>query len=754
MKKHLFVYFFALSAFSIHADGVNLACAPYQTVCVNCPEYQTLIPIEQFSSDTESLDVEADQSEISQDANYHLTGNVKLKSSSYVLSADDVEFSSTNQSTHAKGNVKFQDSTYLITGKTFAANKQNDDLEAVIDSANYQELESNANGSAASITKTANKVIFRDATYSFCPINQNDWQIRAKTIEANLEKNRGIADHATIVFQGFPIFYFPKYSWVLEGRGSGFLPPDYDTYSDPSKKSDTNYKRSYRLRIPYYFNLAPDRDLILAYTYMSSRGSVIDNRYRQLIDRKLIGDEMKDSMFEIESEYLFRDDITKLKRWLVNATTELDISDKTHISTKYNRVSDAEYFKEIKHSDTDLERLLSHLKVTYKDPENHFSSALLTEDEQIVNAGAPAYTRALEGSISKTFNTKNKLPVTVSLVSTKFTHEAPGKDSGVRTHGNVGVTKTLSTKFPVVTTRANVSNTHYELKNKNNINRTVVGAGMDFAFPFISQSELFNAQVIRTITPKISYNYKAKELQGNIPIFDTEDKYDDIMTFADLTSGERYTGLDRITNANDVTLSFISSWVAVDAEKEDLDLLNFRIAQTFYADDEVVSDTTNTNYETRLSHSDIAAGIDIAVNQFVFNTDIQFNPDTSKIVKRTNGVSYKSNPRKFITLAYNDKGTKTSGTIYGAFPLNDSIHLFGGLDKVFSTGVKNKETAGIAYESCCWATRLVHFKEYNGSTYSYSTGIELVFKGLGSTSSSIRKHVQNNIPYYRADLGE
>jgi len=754
MKKHLFVYFFALSAFSIHADGVNLACAPYQTVCVNCPEYQTLIPVEQFSSDTESLDIEADQSEISQDANYHLTGNVKLKSSSYVLSADDVEFSSSTQSTHAKGNVKFQDSTYLITGKTFAANKQNDDLEAVIDSANYQELESNANGSAASITKTANKVIFRDATYSFCPINQNDWQIRAKTIEANLEKNRGIADHATIVFQGFPIFYFPKYSWVLEGRGSGFLPPDYDTYSDPSKKSDTNYKRSYRLRIPYYFNLAPDRDLILAYTYMSSRGSVIDNRYRQLIDRKLIGDEMKDSMFEIESEYLFRDDITKLKRWLVNATTELDISDKTHISTKYNRVSDAEYFKEIKHSDTDLERLLSHLKVTYKDPENHFSSALLTEDEQIVNAGAPAYTRALEGSISKTFNTKNKLPVTVSLVSTKFTHEAPGKDSGVRTHGNVGVTKTLSTKFPVVTTRANVSNTHYELKNKNNINRTVVGAGMDFAFPFISQSELFNAQVIRTITPKISYNYKAKELQGNIPIFDTEDKYDDIMTFADLTSGERYTGLDRITNANDVTLSFISSWVAVDAEKEDLDLLNFRIAQTFYADDEVVSDTTNTNYETRLSHSDIAAGIDIAVNQFVFNTDIQFNPDTSKIVKRTNGVSYKSNPRKFITLAYNDKGTKTSGTIYGAFPLNDSIHLFGGLDKVFSTGVKNKETAGIAYESCCWATRLVHFKEYNGSTYSYSTGIELVFKGLGSTSSSIRKHVQNNIPYYRADLGE
>ena len=760
MKKRLFVYFFALSAFSIQADGVNLTCTPYQTVCVNCPEYQTLFPIEQFSSDSGSLDVEADQSEITRNADYHLTGNVKLKSNSYVLSADDVEFSSVNQSTIAQGNVQFQDATYLITGESFAANKINEDLEAEIQSADYQELKSNANGSAASISKTAKKVIFHDATYSFCPINQNDWQIKAKTIVANLEKNRGIADHSTIVFKGYPIFYFPKYSWVLEGRGSGFLQPEYDTYIEPlytdelSLLYDANYKRSYRLRVPYYFNIAPDKDLTLAYTYMSSRGSIIDNRYRQLLDRKLIGGEMKDSMFDIESEYLFSDDITKLKRWLVNTTTELYISDKTHISTKYNRVSDAEYFKEIKHSDTDLERLLSHLKITYNNQESHLNAELLTEDEQIVNSGTSKYTRAFETSISKSFNTNGSIPIQLDLVSTKFKHDIASKDSGTRIHGNLGITKTLSTKFPVVTTKANVSNTHYKLKNKNNINRTVAGVGIDFAFPLISQRELFNTKTIRTITPKISYNYRAKELQGNIPIFDTEDKYDDIMTFADLTSGERYTGLDRITNANDVTLSFVSNWTALDAEEDDLDLLNFEIAQTFYTDDEVVSDTTNTNYETRLSRSDIAAGIDLAVNQYVFNTDLQFNPGTSKIVKRTNGISYKVSPRKFITLAYNDEGTETSGTIYGAFPLSDSIHLFGGLDKTFSTGIKNKETTGLAYESCCWAFRLAHFKEHTGTYYDYSTGIELVFKGLGSTSSSIRKHIEQNIPYYRANLSE
>ncbi len=41
-----------------------------------------------------------------------------------------------------------------------------------------------------------------------------------------------------------------------------------------------------------------------------------------------------------------------------------------------------------------------------------------------------------------------------------------------------------------------------------------------------------------------------------------------------------------------------------------------KIAQTYYTDDEVVSDSANTNYETRKSYSDIAASIDIAVNDF------------------------------------------------------------------------------------------------------------------------------------------
>ena len=102
-------------------------------------------------------------------------------------------------------------------------------------------------------------------------------------------------------------------------------------------------------------------------------------------------------------------------------------------------------------------------------------------------------------------------------------------------------------------------------------------------------------------------------------------------------------------------------------------------------------------------------------------------------------ISLSPNVDKFISLSHTFVDTKKTYEIYSAYPISDSVHLFWGLDRTTSTGVTNKETSGIAYESCCWAFRLVHFKENSGSTetlknYDYNTGIELILKGLGSSS--------------------
>ena len=749
MKKFLIFLILFVSHFSANANGVNLSCALDQNLCDRCPEYQTLFPLEKFSENLGSLDIEADESEILEDK-YLLSGNVEVNSQNLFLSGNNMEVSSADSSILASGNVKFQDESYLISSDLLSASRDGDNLIATATNAKYQDYSAGlrgANGFTEIIEKTPSTVLLTNSTYSLCPINQNDWLIDADEIELNLEKNRGLADNATLKFYGVPIFYIPKYSWVLSGRGSGFLTPSYSTYNEIDKAED-----HYSLRVPYYFNLAPDRDLLLALNYMSSRRFIYEGKYRQLIAPKISPDH-KDSIYSIEAKYLPEDKITGLKRWLVNFSEELDLSEKIHLSANYYRVSDSKYFEEVDRTNTDTKTLKSSLKYSFTDKDESLSISLLTEDEQVVNAGTPNYTKAIEGSASKIINADSKMPIQLDLVSTRFAHDTVSKESGTRTHGNMGISRELNIQYPKVTPRASIAITNYSLKNNPNINRTIFGSGLNIDFTTQKETSLFGYQVNHQLSPKITYNYKAKKVQGNIPIFDSEDKYDDIISFADLTSGERYTGLDRITNANDITLSLESTYRKVGALDDDKDLLSMKIAQTYYADDEVVSDTANTNYETRLSYSDIAASIEMAVNDFSISSAAQFSPKTSKVVKKENTIAYSPSSRKFVSLSFIDEGTKETEKFYGSYPITDSIHVFGGLDKTTTTGVTNSETSGIAYESCCWSLRVAHFKDSTSSDkYNYGTRMELVLNGLGSTSSSLSKKIERKIPGYSATL--
>ena len=743
---------------------MKLSCTPNDPACANCPEYKALFPIEEFSTTNGSLDIEADQSELIE-GKYILSGNVEVNSEGLFLAADDIKVSPVNNSILAKGEVRFQDSSYLITSDSLSATRDNEDeLIATATNASYQDYSAGlggANGYTEIISKTSTSVILTNSTYSLCPINKNDWLIDANKIELNLLKNRGVADNAIVKFYGVPIFYLPKYSWVLSGRGSGFLTPDYSSYTDEATVADATGKkeRSYSFRIPYYFNLAPDRDLLLALNYMSSRRFIYEGKYRQLIAPK-ISPEHEDSIWSIEAKFLPEDKMTSLKRWLLNFSHEMDINDKTHLSAQYYRVSDSKYFKEIDRTNTNKKTLKSYIKLLYDNEDDNLFASALTEDEQVVNAGAPAYTRALEGTVSKIINKGTTMPITLGLSSTKFAHDTASKESGLRTHGNIGISRELNIKYPKITPRASITITNYSLKNSPNINRTVFGSGLNIDFTIINKTKIFGYEANHRITPLISYNYRAKKVQGNIPIFDTEDKYTDIISFADLTSGERYTGLDRITNANDVTLSLESSYRSFNALDDDKDLLSMRIAQSFFDDSEVVSATSSTDYETRKKYSDIAASIDIALGKYVITNSAQFNPVTSKIVKKENILTYTSSYRKFITISLSKVGTTSEGIkeskkLYGSYPITDSIHFFGGIEKTPSKGITDLETTGLAYESCCWAFRVAHFKEDNGlglGGYNYSTGMELVLTGLGSTSTPLKGKIEGNIPGYEAKL--
>ena len=276
----------------------------------------------------------------------------------HYLSADKVLVSKEDQSSKASGNVKYQDNNFFLTGNELNIKKENDDLIVDVSNARYQEIKTKANGSAKFVRKTPNNAFLEESSYSFCPINNNQWFIKAEKINLDLNNNRAIAKNASLVFYGFPIFYLPRYSWVVQGRGSGFLTPSFNIF-----KESGNEKSDYHLRIPYYFNIAPDKDLILALSYLSNRGAVYEGKYRQIIAPAKSQD---DGLFEFEYQFLNNDHVTNLNRWLLKTSIELDLNEKMHFSMLYNKVSDENYFQEIARSNTSVERLNSYVEFTYQ----------------------------------------------------------------------------------------------------------------------------------------------------------------------------------------------------------------------------------------------------------------------------------------------------------------------------------------------------------------------------------------------------
>ncbi|MBT3195796.1 MAG: LPS-assembly protein LptD, partial [Candidatus Ruthia sp.] len=595
------------------------------------------------------------------------------------------------------------------------------------------------NGQAQQVKNDGTQQVFDDASYSLCPLGNTDWQMKANQITLNSTTNRGVANDVVVEFLGVPVFYTPHHEWVLEGRGSGFLAPTFGRYSE-SDPSDINDSRlgDYKVRIPYYFNIAPDRDFLLTLNQLSSRGSVVEGKYRQLIANNKYLDKGR---FEVEGHYLNEDDITNNKRWLLNSSIDLSINEKTELSLTANRVSDTKYFEEIAHSNTSATALHSHVDLVYADKDQNLNIALFAENEQLVNSGTAAYTRAPEISISKTFTGMDNRQIDLSLVSAKFQHQT-STATGVRTHAQANFSRPITTNAYSLTPKLNLSTTDYALDNAADESRSIYSFGLDSKLFLERETHLFGTDLIQTLTPRLAYNYTPSKANPSVN-FDSADKND---SYEGLFSGQQFTGIDIINKANDFTFGLESDFI--DEETGDT-YLSLKSAQSFYGD------AISPNGADR-KYSDIALSADFGLNDFTFNNVLQYDPETNKIDKRDSSVSYILNPRKFLTLAHHyDRANSDPKSIelYGAYPLTPQVHVFAGINRsqnqITNNWTTSKETTGVAYESCCWALRLAHFKKSIAiNDYEYATSFELVLKGLATTSPSLYKRLEDEVPNY------
>ena len=221
------------------------------------------LPItEDASADPNAVNISADEADLDDESVSVLSGNVHLQRGSQHITADRVIYNRDTDEAQANGNVRFWDQGLYISGENARVRVGED--EADLDRAEFVLLDSHGRGEAEQISiKGQELVLVESATYTTCNPDSDAWVLHADDIALNRETDVGEARGVWVKFHGMPIFYSPFLTFPLsDERKSGFLPP----------RARVSGSSGVELTVPYYFNLAPNRDATIAARAMSDRG--------------------------------------------------------------------------------------------------------------------------------------------------------------------------------------------------------------------------------------------------------------------------------------------------------------------------------------------------------------------------------------------------------------------------------------------------------------------------------------------------
>ena len=207
-------------------------------------------------------------------------GSVEFANRGYVLKADRLVYSRNDDRVTATGNVIVVDPE----GQTILSDhvEVTGDLREGIVEGIRMLLSNGARLAAKTAKRTDGRfTIMERAVYSPCELCPNNperppvWQLKARQVIHDQETRDVTYRDVTLEFFGIPVAYSPfvRHPDPTVDRRSGLLVPDYGSSSTLGAY----------VRIPYYLNLAPERDATLAPILSRKEGPVLFGKYRELM---------------------------------------------------------------------------------------------------------------------------------------------------------------------------------------------------------------------------------------------------------------------------------------------------------------------------------------------------------------------------------------------------------------------------------------------------------------------------------------
>ena len=582
----------------------------------------------------------------------------------------------------------------------------------------------------------------KNARYTTCEAGVDDWYIKAKEIELNDYTQSGTAKNAYVEFKGIPLLYTPWMSFSFNNeRKSGLLAPTIG--------STTN--SGFEAAVPYYINIAPNKDATVSTRYMSKRGLQLQGDFRYLGENYSGIDSL---------EYLDKDSNTDKRRYYANLSHSHSFDNGWSAGYNLEKVSDDQYFADMSTRiiNTSRVNLPQEGRVDYTGEVWKFNG--LVQKYQTLDKVNYPYERLPQLTL-----TADK---EWDYVNTDFysqyayfnrNDKAPIAATGSRLVLYPSISAPFTQSYGFLTPKLGLHMTQYSLKNNtvtinganvtNNTDSRVlpifsIDSGLYFErdFNVLKNNKSQNAYT-QTIEPRLFYVYIPDQNQDLLPVFDTG--LSDL-NLSSLFAENQFTGNDRINNANQLSLAVTSRMVDRDTG---IERLTTTIGQRFYFQSQNV--TLPGGVKSSGTRSDIIGALTARLsNQWNLDAFSQYNTDGNGFVRGNILARYNPEPGKLLNIGYRyTQAFLEQLDVSGQWPLSRGWYGVGRYNYSVRESKPIEAVAGIEYDAGCWQARTVIQRvETATAKANYGLFFQLELGGLASIGANPLNLLRRDIPGY------
>ena len=701
-------------------------------------------------------------------------GEAELRYGEILLRADTVTYGQADDLAVARGNVEVSSAGNVFRGpalRLYVSRFEGEFLQPT-----YFFSQTGGGGRAERVSFIdAKRVRAESGTYSTCPVVDDEapaWQISARSLAMDFESNEGVATGATLRFLGVPILAAPTLSFSLGGaRKSGWLPPNISI----------DNRSGLELGLPYYWNIAPQRDATFTPFVMTRRGPGVDSEFRYL---------EPEHQGQLGLAWLPHDRVAGRSRWAVDLRNDGAVGEFARdwrYRLRAERVSDDDYWKDLpRRVQSQTQRLLSSdLQFTRTrelswgdiqtyariqrwqalqgtDPLTRFDTPYQRSPQLGVRLTTAADDAVLDGF--RPWGRKARLEGALELEYNRFDLSRDALPSQLQTGQRVHVLGHVSAPIGGAAwwliPRVAVNAAAYSLDQpgadgRRSLNRTVPTFSLDNGWVFERDAELFGRSLRQSLEPRLLYVNTPYRAQQKLPNFDAAAKD---FNFDSIYTDNQFSGVDRVSDAHQVTFGATSRWVNPLKGEE---VLRLGLMQRFQFRDQLI---TPDGVPVTQRFSDLLLlGAAHLSEQWWADGALQLNSASSRTVRSVLRARYSPGPFRTVSAAYRlARGQSEQVELAWQWPLygqgapRDSSSCGGAW---YSAGrvqysLKDKRltdsVVGVEYDAGCWVLRMGVERLSTGRAEANTRlMLQLELVGLSQLGSNALKVLRDNIPGYR-----